>query len=37
MALSECISKIDKTNKIISFDNGATVDLLSDKYKKELV
>ena len=24
---------IDKTNKIITFDNGETVDLLSDKYK----
>ena len=30
------ISIIDKTNKIISFDNGVTIDLLSDKYKKEL-
>lgn len=28
---------IDKTNKIIKFDNGETIDLLSDKYKKELV
>lgn len=30
------ISKIDKTNKVISFDNGITTDLLSDKYKKVL-
>lgn len=29
--------KIDKTNKIITFDNGETIDLISDKYKKELV
>lgn len=31
------ISKIDKTNKIITFDNGVKIDLLSDNYKKELV
>jgi DNA-binding LytR/AlgR family response regulator len=29
------ISKIDKTKKLITFDNGLIVDLLSDKYKKE--
>ena len=29
--------KVDRTNKIITFDDGTTVDLLSDKYKKELV
>jgi len=28
---------IDKTNKIVTFDNGETIDLVSDKYKKELV
>lgn len=28
---------VDKTNKIITFDNGETIDLVSDKYKKELV
>lgn len=33
----ERISKIDKSNKIITFDNGLTIDLLSDNYKKELV
>lgn len=27
---------IDRTNKIILFDNGETIDLLSDKYKKEV-
>lgn len=27
---------IDKTNKIITFDNNQTIDLLSDKYKKEV-
>ena len=26
--------KIDKKNKIIEFDNGETIDLLSDKYRK---
>jgi len=31
------ISKIDKTKKIITFDSGVTIDLLSDNYKKELV
>ena len=25
---------IDKINKIITFDNGETIDLLSDKYRK---
>lgn len=30
----ERISKIDKTNRIITFDNGETIDLLSDGYKK---
>ena len=29
--------KIDKIKRIITFDNGKTTDLLSDKYKKELV
>ena len=28
--------KVDKTDKIITFDNGDTIDLLSDKYKKDL-
>lgn len=28
---------IDKTNRIIKFDNGETIDLLSDKYRKELI
>ncbi|MDO4963312.1 MAG: LytTR family DNA-binding domain-containing protein [bacterium] len=28
--------KIDRTNRIIEFDNGETIDLLSDKYKKEI-
>ncbi len=27
---------IDKANKIITFDNGETIDLLSDKYKKKV-
>jgi len=27
---------IDKSNRIITFDNGETVDLLSDKYRKEV-
>lgn len=27
---------VDKTDKIITFDNGDTIDLLSDKYKKEV-
>lgn len=31
------VSKIDKSNKLITFDNGTTIDLLSDNYKKELV
>ena len=30
------ISRIDKVNKIIYFDNGYSTDLLSDKYKKEM-
>lgn len=29
--------KIDKTSKVITFDNGETTDLLSDKYRKVLV
>lgn len=29
--------KIDKAKKLITFDNGEVIDLLSDKYKKELV
>ncbi len=33
----ERIVKIDKTNKIITFDNGMTTDLISDNFKKELV
>lgn len=28
--------KIDKTNRIITFDTGEEIDLLSDKYKKEV-
>ena len=28
--------KIDKTKKVITFDNGKTTDLLSDKYRKEV-
>lgn len=28
--------KVDRGNKIITFDNGETIDLLSDKYKKEV-
>ena len=28
--------KVDKTDKIITFDNGDSIDLLSDKYKKEV-
>ena len=27
---------IDRNNRIISFDNGETIDLLSDKYRKEV-
>lgn len=34
---SERIEKIDKTNRIITFDNGTTIDLLSDSYKKGMV
>lgn len=30
------ISRIDKSNRIIYFDNGDSTDLLSDKYKKEM-
>ena len=29
--------KIDKTNRMITFDNGEVIDLLSDKYRKVLV
>ena len=28
--------KVDLTNKIITFDNGETIDLISDKYRKEI-
>ena len=31
------ISRIDKSNRMIYFDNGEYTDLLSDKYKKEMV
>lgn len=31
------VSRIDKTNKKIMFDNNLIVDLVSDKYKKEIV
>ena len=30
-------TKIDLKNKIITFDNGVTIDLISDKYKKGVV
>lgn len=30
------VSRIDKTQKIIYFDNNVSTDLLSDKYKKEI-
>ena len=30
------ISQIDKSNRMIYFDNGDSTDLLSDKYKKEM-
>lgn len=29
--------KIDKAKRLITFDNGETIDLLSEKYKKEVV
>lgn len=29
--------KVDKNNKIITFDNGEEIDLLSNKYKKEVM
>lgn len=29
-------AKVDKTKRIITFDNGEEIDLLSDKYKKEV-
>lgn len=29
--------KIDKTSRTITFDNGEVIDLLSDKYRKELI
>lgn len=29
--------KVDKTDKIITFDNEETIDLLSNKYKKEVI
>ena len=28
--------KIDKTNRLITFDNNETIDLLSDKYRREV-
>ena len=31
------ISRIDRSNRMIYFDNGEYTDLLSDKYKKEMV
>ena len=31
------ISRIDRSKRIIYFDNGECTDLLSDKYKKEMV
>ena len=31
------IDTIDHKNKIITFDNGVTTDLLSDTYRKELM
>lgn len=37
LANQQRISKIDKTSKLITFDNGLVIDLLSDNYKKELV
>ena len=30
------VTKIDKNKKIITFENGRTIDLLSDKYKRSL-
>ena len=30
------VSKIDKQNKVITFDNGEETNLVSDKYKKEI-
>lgn len=30
------VSRIDRTNKLIYFDSNESIDLLSDKYKKEL-
>ena len=29
--------KIDRSSRMITFDNGETIDLLSDKYRKELI
>ena len=29
--------KVDKNNKMITFDNGEEIDLLSNKYKKEVM
>lgn len=31
------ITEIDKKNKIITFDNGESINLISDNYKKELL
>lgn len=33
---SNRVVKVNKTEKLITFDNGETIDLLSEKYKKEL-
>lgn len=30
-------SKIDLKNKIITFDNGNEIDLISDRYKKDVI
>ena len=30
------IIKVDKKNKVILFDNGDSIDLVSDNYKKEV-
>ena len=32
----EAIAAVNRNKKIIQFDNGLKIDLLSDKYKKEL-
>ena len=33
---SDKVSNIDKTNKLITFNNGDTTDLLSDRFKKRV-